>query len=563
MSEEKNKSNKWVLWIGIIVVVIAIVFVVFKLFDFSNEKTIETYETKQYKEYLSGLKEYASNMDSSVDVEEAKVDFLKKVQEYGKTYDDGDGTGYANTLLTNSVIENNENDTEKFLNSIVSILDSLLNTNIGGNSSIVSKTLTLKSYTVCETIGGDYCLSDNGLSANVYISDANSNKWAVLLHGVNMTGKQIYSTLGEMYTSQGYNVIAPDLRGAGNSKGKVAMGYLESLDTYDWIKDLNTNYARYGVNSKPETIVVHGVSLGSATTLQLATNPDIASASGGVYSANLTELNVKGFVDDCGYASMTGIITGMLSLGDSSQSTALLGGFDIDVNNFMNELQNQIKNLNIGDFSEINEIDITNGTELNEYLKGFSDKLNEYIENKKDNYPNVNDKNQIQIPEIDKNEIIDWWNKYTISKQTYIIDNYSINKVNNSFNKDSSSLLEDIIAKLLIKFGGIGLTEENYDKYANAFSSGRQFPKGSKVIIIHGDNDTMVPPSNADVIAANIGNAKLLYRWNVAKAPHAFIVVGSNKTEYTNLIGNFANCIANMQCSAFENSGKPLESIIK
>lgn len=563
MSEEKNKSNKWVLWIGIIVVVIAIVFVVFKLFDFSNEKTIETYETKQYKEYLSSLKEYASNMDSSVDVEEAKVDFLKKVQEYGKTYDDGDGTGYANTLLTNSVIENNENDTGKFLNSIISILDSLLNTNIGGNSSIVSKTLTLKSYTVCETIGGDYCLSDNGLSANVYISDANSNKWAVLLHGVNMTGKQIYSTLGEMYTSQGYNVIAPDLRGAGKSEGKVAMGYLESLDTYDWIKDLNTNYARYGVNSKPETIVVHGVSLGSATTLQLATNPDIASASGGVYSANLTELNVKGFVDDCGYASMTGIITGMLSLGDSSQSTALLGGFDIDVNNFMNELQNQIKNLNIGDFSEINEIDITNGTELNEYLKGFSDKLNEYIENKKDNYPNVNDKNQIQIPEIDKNEIIDWWNKYTISKQTYIIDNYSINKVNNSFNKDSSSLLEDIIAKLLIKFGGIGLTEENYDKYANAFSSGRQFPKGSKVIIIHGDNDTMVPPSNADVIAANIGNAKLLYRWNVAKAPHAFIVVGSNKTEYTNLIGNFANCIANMQCSAFENSGKPLESIIK
>lgn len=563
MSEEKNKSNKWVLWIGIIVVVIAIVFVVFKLFDFSNEKTIETYETKQYKEYLSGLKEYASNMDSSVDVEEAKVDFLKKVQEYGKTYDDGDGTGYANTLLTNSVIENNDNDTGNFLNSIISILDSLLNTNIGGNSSIVSKTLTLKSYTVCETIGGDYCLSDNGLSANVYISDANSNKWAVLLHGVNMTGKQIYSTLGEMYTSQGYNVIAPDLRGAGKSEGKVAMGYLESLDTYDWIKDLNTNYARYGVNSKPETIVVHGVSLGSATTLQLATNPDIASASGGVYSANLTELNVKGFVDDCGYASMTGIITGMLSLGDSSQSTALLGGFDIDVNNFMNELQNQIKNLNIGDFSEINEIDITNGTELNEYLKEFSDKLNEYIENKKDNYPNVNDKNQIQIPEIDKNEIIDWWNKYTISKQTYIIDNYSINKVNNSFNKDSSSLLEDIIAKLLIKFGGIGLTEENYDKYANAFSSGRQFPKGSKVIIIHGDNDTMVPPSNADVIAANIGNAKLLYRWNVAKAPHAFIVVGSNKTEYTNLIGNFANCIANMQCSAFENSGKPLESIIK
>lgn len=294
-----------------------------------------------------------------------------------------------------------------------------------------------------------------------------------------------------MYISQENNVIAPDLRGAGNSEGKVAMGYLESLDTYDWIKDLNTNYARYGVNSKPETIVVHGVSLGSAPTLQLATNLDIASASGGAYSVNLTELNVKGFVDDCGYDSMTGIITVMSSLGNSSQSTALLGGFDIDINNFLHELQNQIKNLNIGSFSEINEIDITNGSELNEYLKGFSDKLNEYIENKKDNYPNVNDKNQIQITEIDKNEIVDWWNKYTVSKQSYIINNNSINKVNNSFNKDSSTLLEDIIAKLLIKYGEIGLTEENYDKYANTFSSGRQFPKGSKVIIIHGDNEDL------------------------------------------------------------------------
>lgn len=562
MDEEKKKKkiNRWVIFGVIALIVVAAIFLILKLFDFSSLKTTENYETGQYKQYLTGLKEYVSNMDRSMSVEDAEVDFLEKVQEYGKTYEDGNGTGYANILLTNTVTSNNSNDTGSFLDNLIGILDSLLNTNIGGSSSISNKTLTLKSYTACETVGGDYCLSDNGLSAKVYVSNANSDKWAVLLHGVNMTGKQIYSALGEMYTSQGYNVLAPDLRGAGNSEGRVAMGYLESLDVYDWIKDLNTNYERFGVNKKPKTIVVHGVSLGGATTLQLATNPDIASAKGGVYSANLTDLNVKGFVDDCGYTSMTGIVTGMLSLGDSSQSTALLGGFDIDVNSFMNELQSQIKSLNVGGFSDIDITNVTNGSELNEYLKEFSNKLNEYIEEKKDDYQSSDGGNQTQLPNVDYDEIIDWWNKYTVKPTAYTNNS---NLIGNAFGDNSSQLLDSIIAKLLIKFAGVGLTEENYDKYANAFYPGRQFPNGSKVVVIQGDNDFMVPPSNADVVAANIGSAQLLYKWNVANAPHAFIVVGSNKNEYTNLIGNFANCVANIQCAAFDASSNPLQSIIK
>lgn len=562
MDEEKKKKkiNRWVIFGVIALIVVAAIFLILKLFDFSSLKTTENYETGQYKQYLTGLKEYVSNMDRSMSVEDAEVDFLEKVQEYGKTYEDGNGTGYANTLLTNTVTSNNSNDTGSFLDNLIGILDSLLNTNIGGSSSISNKTLTLKSYTACETVGGDYCLSDNGLSAKVYVSNANSDKWAVLLHGVNMTGKQIYSSLGEMYTSQGYNVLAPDLRGAGDSEGRVAMGYLESLDVYDWIKDLNTNYERFGVNKKPKTIVVHGVSLGGATTLQLATNPDIASAKGGVYSANLTDLNVKGFVDDCGYTSMTGIVTGMLSLGDSSQSTALLGGFDIDVNSFMNELQSQIKSLNVGGFSDIDITNVTNGSELNEYLKEFSNKLNEYIEEKKDDYQSSDGGNQTQLPNVDYDEIIDWWNKYTVKPTAYTNNS---NLIGNAFGDNSSKLLDSIIAKLLIKFAGVGLTEENYDKYANAFYPGRQFPNGSKVVVIQGDNDFMVPPSNADVVAANIGSAQLLYKWNVANAPHAFIVVGSNKNEYTNLIGNFANCVANIQCAAFDASSNPLQSIIK
>ena len=47
------------------------------MFDFSNEKTIETYETKQYKEYLSVLKEYASNMNSSMNANDIIFDGTK------------------------------------------------------------------------------------------------------------------------------------------------------------------------------------------------------------------------------------------------------------------------------------------------------------------------------------------------------------------------------------------------------------------------------------------------------------------------------------------------------
>ena len=36
-----------------------------------------------------------------------------------------------------------------------------------------------------------------------------------------------------------------------------------------------------------------------------------------------------------------------------------------------------------------------------------------------------------------------------------------------------------------------------------------------------------------------------------------------DKNEYTNLIGNFANCVANIQCAAFDASSNPLQSIIK
>ena len=64
----------------------------------------------------------------------------------------------------------------------------------------------------------------------IYYSKDKSTKWVILVHGYMMNGKLMANSLAEMYLNKGYNVIAPDLRGFGRSKGSVAMGYLESLD---------------------------------------------------------------------------------------------------------------------------------------------------------------------------------------------------------------------------------------------------------------------------------------------------------------------------------------------
>ena len=77
-----------------------------------------------------------------------------------------------------------------------------------------------------------------------------------------MNGQAMADSLGQMYLDRGYNVLAPDSRGYGSSGGSVAMGYVESLDVWDWLTYLNNTYG-----DKCQKIIVHGVSLGGATTV--------------------------------------------------------------------------------------------------------------------------------------------------------------------------------------------------------------------------------------------------------------------------------------------------------
>lgn len=547
-----NKGKKKYYLIGVLVVIVLVIVLLIVANGFkgdSKKESTSTYEAQQYKSFVKEMSDYTGSVDSNMDYDTAKSEIISEIIANQRTYEDGNGVGYASTLLIDTVSSDKSNSTSSLLETLSSVLGNLLNLDFSDSgASNITTTLTMRSNTVCGDgdIDGKYCVDK--LSAKVYVASENSDKWAVLVHGVNMTGKQMYSAVGNMYTSQGYNVLALDLRGAGDSDGSVAMGYLESLDVYDWIKDLNSNWqSRYGVKVAPSSIIVHGISLGAATTIQLATNPDIAAANGqGVYTKNLTQLNVKGFVDDCGYASMDGIIKGLLSIGNSSQISGLLGSFNIDKIDFMSELQKQAEKLNIGGLKDIDVDSLISGQDKDylKYFEQFNTEFNKVTEELK-KYDTSG--GNYEIPGFDVDSIKDQLSGLIPTSAT---TNFGVVGINNNKISNSSSLLDGLIAKVLMSVGNVGLNEDNYEKYSNSFSEGRKFPAGSKVLIIHGTSDTMVPHDNADLIAANVSPATLVHKWDADGKPHAFIVAGFNKNEYSSLIANFTKCASDSNCNS-------------
>ena len=300
-----------------------------------------------------------------------------------------------------------------------------------GTHSATQKNLTLKSDTVCKTHKDAKCITN--LKALIHITNVNSKKWAVLIHGHGGNGTKYAEKYSTKYVENGYNIIAPDLRGHGETGGTLTLGYLESLDIYDWIKDLNKNWSsRYGVNVAPEIIIVHGTSLGGATTLQLATNPDIANANGSEpYTKNLTTLKVKGFVDDCGFTSI---------------------------------------------------LDTVN-----------------YIYNA---------------------------------------------KINESSSKTISNIYRGLYAESMNAISGFGIEKGTFDKYEDAFSEGRKFPSGSKILIIHDTQDNVVPYSNANTVANNISPGILVKKVTTTGEGHA-----SHDDNFPTILANYIKCVENSSCN--------------
>lgn len=346
--------------------------------------------------------------------------------------------------------------------SIKSFFEGIIRSITGGSKLTVDHEVTMLSNNVCNFSKAtgksekDYCVN---LHANVYYSSKKTKNWALLVHGNMMSANSMASAVGKMYIDNNINILAIDLRGFGDSKGSVAMGFLESLDVMDWLDFLNSS-DEIESDRRPEKILIHGISLGGATTIQTLTMGGL-DVSGIGEMPSISSKNVVGVVDDCGYTSMNGIITSMLPSVSGSKNT----------------ISSDSKKL------------FGNGS-------GFSN----------------------------------WGIGKDSSNGLGALGNITLNGSNTNL-KDN--LIKTVLTGNLIK---TGLSTTNFELYQDAFGNNRTADKNVKVMVIHGGGDTTVPPTNADVV---IKNSNVVETYRPDGSPHAFIVVGQHKTEYTEKVNSF------------------------
>lgn len=109
-----------------------------------------------------------------------------------------------------------------------------------------------------------------------------SNKTALVIHGWRDCCID-FLFLARLYERElGYNVVMPDLHAHGLSEGEmIQMGRLDRKDALHWLSLFQT-----------DTVVVHGVSMGAATTMMLSADE---------MPKGIRDIR---FVEDCGYTSV-------------------------------------------------------------------------------------------------------------------------------------------------------------------------------------------------------------------------------------------------------------------
>jgi len=129
------------------------------------------------------------------------------------------------------------------------------------------------------------------LNLNAYLfknkRSEHKHKWAIVVHGYNSQAKHMIRYVRNFY-EKGYHVLAPDLRGHGESEGDyIGMGWHDRKDMLQWIDMI--------IEQDPEAeIVLFGVSMGGATVMMTSGEEDLPG-------------NVKVIVEDCGYSSVSDV----------------------------------------------------------------------------------------------------------------------------------------------------------------------------------------------------------------------------------------------------------------
>ena len=112
-----------------------------------------------------------------------------------------------------------------------------------------------------------------------------TDRTAVIVHGYTDNAVRMLM-IGYLYNHDlGYNILLPDLYHHGESEGQaIQMGWKDRRDVLRWMEVAD---ATFGDHTQ---MVVHGISMGAATTMMVSGEPQ--------------QPYVKCFVEDCGYTSV-------------------------------------------------------------------------------------------------------------------------------------------------------------------------------------------------------------------------------------------------------------------
>ncbi len=143
-----------------------------------------------------------------------------------------------------------------------------------------------------------FITNTEGVRLHAYYASAPkpTPRTAVIVHGYTDNAIRMMM-IGYLYHKDlQCNIMLPDLQNHGQSEGEVMqMGWKDRLDVMQWI---GVSRQLFGGDADTTRIVVHGISMGAATTM---------CVSGEVLPAN-----IKCFVEDCGYTSVWDEFSGEL-----------------------------------------------------------------------------------------------------------------------------------------------------------------------------------------------------------------------------------------------------------